>query len=119
MTPVPASDFEPRRAYARLRLGIPARLLGFEGEQWVTLLNLSRNGAGVALREPWQVDRGVLRWLEFDAYGEQVWQSGDMLGLHFEELIGTAWLVETRNRGPEVAERFTLEAARRWVNGED
>ena len=100
-------------------MGIPARLLGFEGEQWVTLLNLSRNGAGVALREPGQVDRGVLRWLEFDAYGEQVWQSGDMLGLHFEELIGTAWLVETRNRGPEVAERFTLEAARRWVNGED
>jgi len=90
----------PRRAYARLRLGVPARLLTLDGQQWVTLVDLSQSGARVVLDASGRISGGLLRWLGFEAFGDPAWQVGDELALHFDEPIEPAWLFETRRRAP-------------------
>lgn len=77
-----------------------ARLLTLEGEQWVTLVDLSQGGARVVLGASGKVTGGLLRWLGYEAFGDPVWQFGDELALHFDEPIEAACLIETRRRAP-------------------
>lgn len=109
----------PRRAHSRLRLGIPARLLSLEGQQAVTLVDLSQSGARIVLGAPGRVSGGLLRWLDYEAFGDPVWQVGEELALHFDEPIDPAWLIETRHRAPVELDRGlqTKRAAREWVSG--
>lgn len=110
---------QPRRAHARLRLGIPARLVSLDGQQWVTLVDLSQSGAKLLLASPDKVSGGLLRWLEFEAFGDPAWQRGDQLALRFDEPIDPAWLIETRQRAPSElnGDLHTRRAARDWANG--
>jgi hypothetical protein len=94
------TEHQPRRAHARLRLGVMARLLTLEGEQWVTLVDLSQSGARVVLGNSGKVSGGLLRWLGYEAFGDLVWQFGDELALQFDEPIDAAWLIDTRRRAP-------------------
>ncbi len=109
----------PRRAYARLRLGVPARLLTLDGEQWVTLIDLSQSGARVVLEASGRISGGLLRWLGYEAFGDPAWQVGDELALHFDEPIEPTWLIETRRRAPVELDwnRQTRNAAREFVTG--
>jgi hypothetical protein len=113
------TDHQPRRAHSRLRLGIPARLLSLDGQQWVTLVDLSQSGARVVLAGPATVSGGLLRWLGFEAFGDPAWQLGDELALRFDEPIDPAWLLETRQRAPLELDRarHVRRAAREWVSG--
>ena len=113
------SDHQPRRAFSRLRLGIPARLLSLDGQQWVTLVDLSQSGARVVLDSTSRISGGLLRWLGFEAFGDPAWQVRNELALHFDEPIEPAWLFETRQRAPVEldTELHARDAAREFVSG--
>jgi hypothetical protein len=113
------AEHQPRRAHPRLRLGISARLLCLDGQQWVTLVDLSQSGARVVLGNPAKVSGGLLRWLGFEAFGDTAWRIGDELALRFDEPIDAAWLIETRQRAPLELDRnlHARRAAREWVGG--
>jgi hypothetical protein len=110
---------QPRRAFSRLRLGIPARLLSLDGQQWVTLVDLSQSGARVVLDSTSRISGGLLRWLGFEAFGDPAWQVGEELALHFDEPIEPTWLFETRQRAPVELdhELHARDAARDFVSG--
>jgi len=121
MTDSPASDGQaPRRAFARLRLGIAARLETLEGRQNVRLIDLSQGGARVILSKPGEIRQGVLTWLHFEAFGTVTWREDDHIGLQFDEPLPLAVLVETRQRAPSVVKEEAMKvhtAARDWVAG--
>lgn len=119
MTAVLQIGHKPRRVHSRLRLGIPARLLTLEGQQWVTLVDLSQSGARIVLGTSGKVSGGLLRWLGFEAFGDPAWQAGEELALHFDEPIELDWLIETRQRASVELNRDirTRDAAREWVSG--
>ena len=109
-----------RRNFARLRLGIAARLDTLDGSQKVRLLDLSQGGAQIILSKPGEPAAGLLTWLDFEAFGEAAWRDGDTLGLKFERLIPLSCLVQTRQRAPSVvkAEALGEDVAQAWVSGE-
>lgn len=113
-------DFQPRRGKARLRAGIPAYLLTVHGRCRVTLLDLSESGACVHY-EGEQVRDGILEWLGYEVFGSVVRSRRDELGLRFEEPIAPAWVLETRDRLPEIAraEDQVSRFAREWARGRD
>lgn len=119
MTAVLQIGHKPRRAHSRLRLGIPARLLTLEGQQWVTLVDLSQSGARIVLGTSGKVSGGLLRWLGFEAFGDPAWQAGEELALHFDQPIELDWLIETRQRAPGEVNRdlHARSAAREFVGG--
>jgi hypothetical protein len=113
-------DHAPRRAYSRLRLGIPARLLTLEGQKAVTLVDLSQSGARILLDGPSRVNGGgMLRWLGYEAFGDVAWQFGEDLALQFDQSVDLSWLVETRQRAPVELDRdrHIRRAAREFVTG--
>lgn len=113
-------DHIPRRAHSRLRLGIPARLLTLEGQQWVTLVDLSQSGARIVLEASRYVGSGgLLRWLGYEAFGDAAWQCGEELALRFDEPVDPAWLIETRRRAPAELDQngHVRRAAREFVVG--
>ena len=119
MSEAPASQSSAhRRAFARLRVGIAARLETLDGQQNVRLLDLSQSGAQVILSEPGPARRGVLCWLGFEAFGEVVWREQDHAGLEFEGVLPMEWLLETRERAPMVVRDDVLDAARAWASGQ-
>ena len=117
----PPSDQSPRRGYSRLRLGIAARLETIAGKQSVRLIDLSQTGARLILSQPGDARDAVLTWLGFEAFGSVIWREGDQVGMHFDDLVPTEQLLETRRRAPSVVREEELEtraAAREWVAGE-
>lgn len=114
------SSFPPRRGKARLRVGIPAHLISVHGRSRVTLLDLSESGARVRYEgEP--MKDFVLEWLGYEAFGAVVRRNGRELGLRFDEPIGEACVLGTRDRMPAVAmtEDQATRFAREWARGRD
>ena len=111
--PQPIDGLDPRRAYARLELGLEAHFDTLDGRQAVRLVDLSQAGAHVILSEPVPLSEGVLSWLRFDTFGVVVWQNEEHIGLEFDRLVPLPQLVETRLRAPSIV----LEAAQAWVSG--
>lgn len=110
-----------RRQHSRLRLGIDARFLGFDGLQSVVLHDLSKTGAKVLLEEARPVSQGVLSWMDFEVFGEVAWRRGRWCGIEFDEQVSEACLVRTRADAPalpaEARERL-LNQAEEFVAGE-
>ena len=109
-----------RRAHARLEVGIDARVETFDGKLPARLIDLSQHGAHIVLRRHCEISRGVLSWLEFEAFGFVAWSDGDHVGLEFDEVVPLEQLVETRNRAPSVVREESLSAetaARDWAAG--
>ena len=120
MSQSPDQSPEQRRAHARLQVGIAAHFETLEGVLPVRLVDLSQRGAHVVLRRHVEISRGVLSWLDFEAFGFVAWKDGDHVGLEFDELVPLEQLVETRNRAPSVVREESLSAeaaAREWVAG--
>ena len=112
---------EPRRGYARLRLGIAAQLQTLDGVQKVRLVNLSQGGAHVILSRIEPIRQAFLSWLGFEAFGDIVWRRGEHVGIRFDRLLPIGHLVETRRCAPSVLqhEQHDLEDnARTWVTGD-
>jgi hypothetical protein len=111
--PQPVDGLDPRRAYARLELGLEAHFDTLDGRQSVRLVDLSQAGAHLVLSDPAPVSEGVLSWLRFDTFGVVVWQNEEHIGLQFDRLVPLPQLIETRHRAPSIV----LEMAQDWVAG--
>ena len=94
--------------------------IGLDGRQKVTVLDLSQKGAKVAFAEPPNEKAGFIRWMQFETFGDVVWQKGLYVGLKFDKPLPEAWLNETARRAAHV-EQEQHNALRRdaeeWVNG--
>lgn len=109
-----------RRAHARLRVGIAARFETLDGQEAVRLVDLSQSGAHIVVTGAGEIRRGVLCWLQFEAFGDVVWRDGDDAGIEFEELLPIEQLMETRERAPSIVRDEALGdrlAARDFVAG--
>lgn len=114
-----------RRAFARLRLAIPARLLATHATGTCVLLDLSRTGARIGLAEPLPTgDMLYLRLAGFEVFAEVVWREvgigGGVNGLAFDEPLMEEAVINVRRfaEGFEQRERDALrEQVRGWVNG--
>jgi hypothetical protein len=115
----PDDGLDGRRNYARLNVGIGARLITLDGTQRVRLIDLSQGGAQLILSEPGNITAGLLSWLDFEAFGETAWHEDDRLGLKFERLLPLTCLVQTRGQAPSVvrAELLGEDIAQAWVSG--
>ncbi|MEM9501014.1 MAG: PilZ domain-containing protein [Pseudomonadota bacterium] len=110
-----------RRAAARLRLSIPARLLTVCETQRCVLLDLSRNGARVGLRRPLEVgDAGFLLFADFELFGGVVRSAKGINGLEFDVRLSDDDVLKVRRLADGYAfdERRALRAeVREWVEG--
>jgi hypothetical protein len=114
-------DDEPRRGYARLRLGISAQLQTLRGPQRVRLMDLSQGGAHLVLSRAEPLKQAFLSWLGFEVFGDIVWQDGPEVGMRFDRPLSVGQLVETRRCAPSVVrdEQQDAEvAARTWAVGD-
>jgi hypothetical protein len=115
-----------RRAFARLRLAIPARLLATHATGTCVLLDLSRTGARIGLADPLPPgDMLYLRLAGFEVFAEVVWRElgdgGGINGLTFDEPLDEAAVLDVRHfaEGFEQREREMLrEQVRSWVEGQ-
>ena len=85
-----------RRRQPRLRLGINARLITNLGQYPVRLDNLSRGGAHIWRARNEHFSKCLLRWLDFEAWADLVWDSGGYCGIRFEKPIPERWIMESR-----------------------
>jgi hypothetical protein len=108
-----------RRKHPRLRVGIPARLETVHGTKTVDLLNLSQAGAKIDLAQIPKVREAILRWLDFEAMGNVIWQDGEQLGIVFDSPLTAEAILATRKLAPSVVEEEVSEAARIWSIGDD
>src|SRR5690349_572260 len=109
--PIPLSDYDDdlgRRKLSRLRLSGAGRLISFHGSEGVRLDNLSLTGAHLSRRNSERFSECVLRWLEFEAMGREVWAKGPYCGVKFDKPISEDWLMETRRSMPDVPEGLKL-----------
>jgi hypothetical protein len=114
------SEVDPRRSSRRVRLAVEASFIGLERRQTVTILDLSRTGARVAFSEPMDDKAGFIRWLEFETFGEAVWQEGLFIGLKFDRPLPVVWLQATEERCGDINEyehERMMARAREWVQG--
>ena len=99
----PEFDGLIQRAHPRLRVRVPARLISFDGFLPATLLNLSHSGARIRTFRPVTFREAALQWLDYEAFGQIVWQANDMFGFAFETRLPVRCLMDTRNVPAELA----------------
>ena len=112
---------EPRRGHPRLRVGLPAWLQTLDGPQRVRLVDLSQSGAHLVLSDPKPLRQAFLSWLEFEVFGDIIWQRGYEAGMRFDRLLPLGHMVETRKSAPSVVRdeaRDVRAAARNYVAGD-
>lgn len=115
-----------RRASARLRVAIPARLVSIYSTQNCILLDISRNGARLALANPVaEHQSGVVEVARLELFGAIVraerGAEGGANAMAFEDPITEAEVLAVRRfaEGFEMRERLALrDLVRRWVAGE-
>ncbi len=116
-----------RRAAARLRLAIPARMMAIHGTRPCVLIDLSRTGARIALADvPLKVGESgylVISGLEVFATAVRAarGQNGGTNGLVFEDPLADDQVLSVRRHAEtyQASERDALrDQVRRWVTGE-
>lgn len=116
-----SEDQQHRRGSARLRLGIEAEFIGFDGNQAVILQDVSRTGAKLLLQRATPISQGLLRWMNYETFMELSWRRGYWCGVSFDEPLPEECLLATRAAVPalmnESRERI-LQRAREFVQGE-
>ncbi|KPF63235.1 PilZ domain-containing protein [Porphyrobacter sp. AAP60] len=120
----PADNFG-RRAAARLRLSIPARIVTVYETQTCILLDLSQTGARIGIADPMALgDGGFLMVGPIEAFGEAVrltlGHGGGVNGIAFEEPLSHDEVLAVRHHAETFRqiERETLrDQVRRWVTG--
>ncbi|GGD98117.1 hypothetical protein GCM10011515_17390 [Tsuneonella deserti] len=108
-----------RRQRPRLRVGITSRLETLDGVAHVQLLDLSQTGARLQTQAPGTGRSGILRWLDFEAYGDIVWQDGLFAGLKFDPPLTSETILATRSLAPDIVQDFdpVRDAAKAWTMG--
>ncbi len=110
-----------RRAAARLRTAIPAKLITVSETRHCILVDISCTGARIALPNPLATgDAGFVRFAEYEVFGCVTRREPDCNGLEFDVPLTASDLLSIRSYAEayEVEEkRSTLAAARAWVTG--
>lgn len=115
-----------RRASARLRLAIPARLVSLYGTQNCIVLDISRTGARMALPGPLaQGQSGFIELARFELFGTVVrverFADGGVNAIAFDDPISKPQILEIRRFAEEFESReqsLLRDQVRRWVTGE-
>jgi len=116
---------ESKRDFQRLHLGVLGHIETLNGRRRVELVDLSQGGAYVVLIEGAEVEKYdvhdcVLRWMDFEAFGEVRRREGAHLGIAFEEPLRPGVIKETRSHAStKVRNDFgeLRQAARLWAHG--
>ena len=111
-----------RRADARVRLHLPARLVLLTGTMACILEDLSVTGAAVIVQDalPAPGASAILQCQHIEAFGQVRWARHGRCGLMFDDKLPLAQVVALRHVADtfEVSERQrNLERARAWVQG--
>ena len=114
-----------RRGAARLRLGIPARLVTLGGTERCDLVDLSCSGARVALTNALDDllalgDGALLRVAGLEAFGEVVRRDPSAIAFAFEERLAEGDVLAVRRHAERLAgdpTRALRQAAHNWVTG--
>lgn len=111
-----------RRADARVRLHIPARLVLLTGTQQCFLEDLSITGAAIIPQDglPAPGVSAILQCEHIEAFGEVRWARHGRCGLMFDEKLPIAQVITLRHIADsfETTERErNVERARAWVQG--
>lgn len=111
-----------RRADARVRLHIPARLILLTGTQQCFLEDLSVTGAALIPQDklPAEGASAILQCEHVEAFGMVRWARHGRVGLMFDEKLPLAQVVSLRHIADsfEANERErNMERARAWVQG--
>lgn len=129
--PAPAGDADQpaavgRRGAARLRLGIPVRMMSTHGTATCVLLDLSRSGARIGLADP--LPEGACLYLtigQLELFAEVVrrhcGEGGGVNGLALDEPLAEDAVLAVRRFAEGFAERerhALRDQVRRWVSGE-
>jgi len=115
-----AEEYLPRRAHARLRLGIPAVLETLDGRRKVRLIDLSQAGAHLYVPQAGKVREGFLSFMGLELFGLAVWQKADEVGLQFDTRLTYDELLEVRRHAPTIVQEDAMSAAlaaRDFVSG--
>lgn len=115
-----------RRAAARLRLSIPARLMTIYETQNCILIDLSQTGARIGLAAPMALGSGgFLKIGPLEVFGEAVRRmpkhGGGVNGIAFDLPLSPAAVLAVRHHAEtfQRVEREVLrDQVRRWVTGE-
>ncbi|WP_184250440.1 PilZ domain-containing protein [Novosphingobium chloroacetimidivorans] len=111
-----------RRATARLRTRVAARLILLDGTQHCVLIDISLSGARVKTSKSARLgDEAVLTWGDFEVFGQVVWATETHCGLALIDPIDDAVLLATRQwdqiaRPPEERNLSRLSATA-WAQG--
>jgi hypothetical protein len=120
--PPPTGPLKGKRAAARVRLHLPARVELLSGTQKCFLEDLSVSGAAIIPRDglPKVGDSVVVICNPIDAFGMVVWARHGRFGVMFDEPLPLAQVVALRhvadNHADSERQRFRDEA-RAWVQG--
>ncbi len=111
-----------RRANARVRLHIPARLILLTGVQHCILEDLSVSGAALIPQESLPVvgTSAILQCEGIEAFGNIQWSRYGRCGVRFDEPLSLANVISLRHvaDGYEDNERERFrDSARAWVQG--
>jgi hypothetical protein len=111
-----------RRAAPRLRLSLPAQLIGVEKAHTCILLNLSRTGAQVAILDAIRLGEGaILRCGVIDHFAIVTRTEFGLNALEFDEPLTDAIVLDIRRYHENFEERekrTLIETARKWVTGD-
>ena len=91
------------------------------GEDRVVLVNLSQRGCCVEAAEALGIGSVLLQWEGFEAFGENVWADGGLIGIRFDQPIPYEWVLATREAAstapPVGAFHDARISAKAWVEG--
>lgn len=120
------SDAKPipntgRRAAARLRLSIPAKIVTIYATTRCVLLDLSRSGAQIGIQTPLDVgDPVFLRFVDYEVFATVKRRSEGANGLEFEGLLEEEIVLRARRYAEtfeDAKRRALMDDVRAWVNG--
>jgi len=109
-----------RRGHCRLRTAMPARIETVWLGGPAIMCDIGQAGARFEVPYPVETGACVVKWLDYEVFGEVIWQKDGQCGVLFDELVPAQWLVATRDRTPGIVREMVYEsreAARSWVSG--
>ncbi len=110
-----------RRAAARLRLALPAKLITIYETRQCIVSNLSETGAQIAIERPLALgDSAFLQCAGIDQFATVVRSNGGVNALHFEAPLTHDQVLAIRSVSEnfdEIERRSFRQIARDWITG--
>lgn len=114
-------SFIGKRYFSRARLNIPARMMTFDGTTNCTLIDLSRTGARIGVRECPRVGAMVvIEGLPTELFGTVRWAASGLFGFEFDAPLPLFRVIAMRYYADDENDRQKkahLDYARTWAQG--